>query len=436
MLNLNAKIIVYETDKLKPTDTKYEFRHVKNVEINSSYKTLTDTATITMPKKVFTNFEGYNFGQFAKKPEDSKEKTIHDFFKLESFVEIYLGYNGDYKPAFTGYITSVKGDSPVTIECQDAMYACKKMKAVEDNDLNDSEDECNIISQNPTTTVEKFNPKTYFEKRLKDLGFPFKIDALDEELGDILVKRNQSVCQVFEGLKEKGIQTYFKTEKDGPILTITNNPQQYDAEELSEFTDRNFIETAQSNPIVKKLIGKGFAALKNQLNDIASAFTSDLFLGKARFKFHHNIISDDLKVVEEAVKNTRFRVEKFFGNSNTSINTEVGDRNGQLVSTQQLHDSNEMLPNDKEAFKNKVAEITSELTQYASKRAIENRPNGLEGSFTTFGEPFVRPTDKVVLENAEDKEKNGTFQVTKVIRTYGDSGYRQKIHLGRIVKEK
>lgn len=436
MLNLNAKIIVYETDKLKPTDTKYEFRHVKNVVINSSYKTLTDTATITMPKKVFTNIEGFNFGQFAKDPKDKKEKTIHDFFKLESFVEIFLGYNGDYKPAFSGYITSVKGDSPVTIECQDAMYACKKMKAVEDNDVNDPEDTTNIIAQNPTTTVEKFNPKTYFEKRLKDLDFPFKIDALDEELGDILVKRGQSICQVFEGLKEKGIHTYFKTEEDGPVLTITNNPQQYDADELGDFTDRNFIETAQSNPLVKKLIGKGFDALKSQLNDIASAFTSDLFLGKARFRFHHNIISDDLKVVEEAVKNTRFRVEKYFANSNTSINGEIGDPKGQLIATHKLHDSNEMLPTEKESFKNKAAEIVSELTQYASKRAIEQRPNGLSGSFTTFGEPFVRPTDKVILENAEDKEKNGTFQVTEVMRNYGEGGYRQKIHLGRIVAKK
>lgn len=436
MLNLNAKIIVYETNKLKPTNTSYEFRHVKNVVINSSYKTLTDTATITIPKKVFTNTEGFNISKFSNARSDNSQKTIHDFFKLENYIEIFLGYNGDYKPAFRGYITSVKGDAPVTIECEDAMYACKKIKAVEDNDLNDEQDEINTIDLNPTTNIEKFNPKTYFEKRLKDLDFPFKINAVDEEIGDFLIKREQTICQVLEKLKDNGIYSFFKTEDKEPILTITNNPQRYDANELGEFVDRNFIEPPKGSGFGKELLKKGISIINNAIKEVENVFNSDLFLGKARFRFHHNIISDNLVVVEEAVKNTRYRGEVYFANSNTSISTEIGDPKGEVKKTFKLHKNNEMLPTQKEAFNKKVNDVRTELTDYVSKRAAEERPNGLKGSFTTFGEPFVRPTDKVILENAEEKEKNGTFQVTQVKRTYGVGGYRQEIHLGRIVKEK
>jgi hypothetical protein len=74
------------------------------------------------------------------------------------------------------------------------------------------------------------------------------------------------------------------------------------------------------------------------------------------------------------------------------------------------------------------------LYQYAALRAMESKPSGFEGSFLTFGEPFVRPTDQVILENAKDKEKNGTFQVEKVERSFGENGYRQRIFIGRRVE--
>jgi hypothetical protein len=112
----------------------------------------------------------------------------------------------------------------------------------------------------------------------------------------------------------------------------------------------------------------------------------------------------------------------------------LGDPNGQLTKTHVLHNDTDDLPNDPTAFKKATTEIASELYQYAALRAMESKPSGFEGSFLTFGEPFVRPTDKVILENAKDKEKNGTFQVEKVERTFGENGYRQRIFIGRRVE--
>lgn len=431
MLKLNAKIRVYETVRLIPTPKFYEFTYVKNVDINSSYKSLTDTATIVMPKKVYTDTKGFDRSLFTN--ASGEEKTIHDFFKLEDYIEIFLGYDGDYKPAFRGYITGVQSDITATITCEDAMYAFKKVKAVKDADIQNPNDPLNVVATNPTTNIENFNPKTFFEKRSKELKLPFKVNALDENLGNVIISRNQSLSQVFEVLKDKGIYTYFKTEETGPVLTITNNPQQHSTTELAGFIDRNFIKSPLAGALVKKLISQGLSLLSSQLNK-ATRSVSDRFTGKVRFRFRYNIIEDKLIVVNESTKNTRTRVEKYFKNSNTPIYVELGDPNGQLAKTHVLHSDTDELPRDPAAFKKATTQVSSELYQYAALRAMESKPSGFEGSFLTFGEPFVRPTDQVILENAKDKEKNGTFQVEKVERSYGENGYRQRIYIGRRVE--
>ena len=435
MFSLNARIIVYETVGLIPTPVSYEFNYVKDVRIESSYETLTDTATIIMPKKVFNNLEEeFNPSQFNNINNRDRILSIHDFFKLENFIEIFLGYDGDYKPAFRGYITSVEGDAPVKIMCQDAMYACKKVKAVEDDSPNDGSDALNIIAENPSINIESFNPRDFFTKRLTALGFPFKINALDEDLGSMVIKRGQSVCQLLEELQKHGIRSFFKMEAAGPVLTITNNPQKYGVEEIGGFIERNFIKTPLVGEIVKRLFNEGLQLLAPVLSAIDEAFGSDQFLGSARFRFKHNIIEDALKVVEQDVKNTRIRVEKYFKNSNTPIQIEIGDPDGLLEKTYVLHAQDEALSNEPLLFKAEKLKAEAQLVQYAAFRALEKRVTGLEGTFTTFGEPFIRPTDKVTLDNAEDKEKNGTFQVKKVIRTYGLNGYRQEIELGRKIE--
>lgn len=431
MFKLNAKIKVYETVRLIPSPKFYEFNYIKNVNINSSYKSLTDTATIVMPQKVYTDTKGFDQSLFTN--ASGEEKTIHDFFKIENYVEIFLGYDGDYKPAFRGYITGVQSDTNAVITCEDTMYAFKKVKAVKDNNVQDKKDNLNFVAINPATNVDNFNPKTFFEKRIKELKLPFKVNALDENIANIIVNRNHSLAQVFEMLKDKGIYTYFKTEITGPVLTITNNPQQHTANELSGFIDRNFIKSPLAGSLVKKLINEGLNLLASQLNKAIQSISGG-FSGRVNFRFRHNIIEDKLVVVNESSKNTRTRVEKYFKNSNSPIYVELGDPNGQLLKTHVLHSDNENLPNDPALFEKTTTEIASELYQYGALRAMQSKPNGFEGYILTFGEPFVRPTDKVILENAKDKEKNGTFQVEKVERSYGENGYRQKIYLGRRVE--
>ncbi len=435
MLNLNSKIIIYETDDaLQPTSTSYEFRYVKDIRINSNYETLTDTATIQMPKKINTNFlSAQEAFDVVVNTLDSSNKSIHDFFKLDYFIEIFLGYNGDYKPAFRGYITEVKGDAPITIECQDLMYACKKQKVVTTEPPKIDDDPKNITSQNPTITVKK-DIKGFIENRLNELQVPFDVALEIEDLGELLIKREWSICQLFDALKEKHkVFSYFELGDTKNTLRVTNNPAKFSRNELNQVVDKYLIDI----PIpglggLGSIISSGINSLTSSLLNL---IPSQLFGGRPKFRFFDTIIHDNLKVTREDVKNVRLRVEKYLANSNTPIYTEMGDPEGQLIGTWTLHDNETIIPDDEFSSKNVLKKVQEELRDYITPRIALERTTGLSGTFTTFGEPFVRPTDSVELSNAEDPEKNGVFQVKSVVRTYGTGGYRQEIELGRQVNE-
>ena len=54
---------------------------------------------------------------------------------------------------------------------------------------------------------------------------------------------------------------------------------------------------------------------------------------------------------------------------------------------------------------------------------------GFKGSFLTFGTPFIKFGDNVVLENNILPEQNGTYKVKAVNYSGGENGLRQNIEL-------
>lgn len=101
----------------KITFAKSDFRDeiiikkINSVKIESSWKMLTDKATIILPRKV-KYFDKYNVKQVFKKGDT---------------VKIEIGYNGNLVKEFEGYITRVSADIPIKIECEDEMYQLKKL---------------------------------------------------------------------------------------------------------------------------------------------------------------------------------------------------------------------------------------------------------------------------------------------------------------------
>jgi hypothetical protein len=85
-------------------------KRINSCRIESSWETLTDTATIVLPRNI-KEFNDYG---------------VQSYFKKGDPVEIYLGYDYNLVLEFTGFISEISSEIPVKIKCDDYMYMLKK----------------------------------------------------------------------------------------------------------------------------------------------------------------------------------------------------------------------------------------------------------------------------------------------------------------------
>jgi len=83
---------------------------VNSVTIESSWKQLTDTADITLPRRV---------NVFEKYP-------MSELFRIGDPVVIRLGYNDDLIEEFSGYLSDVSEGTPVNLRCENEMFKLKR----------------------------------------------------------------------------------------------------------------------------------------------------------------------------------------------------------------------------------------------------------------------------------------------------------------------
>jgi hypothetical protein len=86
------------------------FNYVTNVTINSSWETLTDTATIELPSKI------------TNKDND----FIKDIIQVNDPVTIKLGYHPNLVTRFVGYVSKVVPESPLKVMCEDEAFQLKQ----------------------------------------------------------------------------------------------------------------------------------------------------------------------------------------------------------------------------------------------------------------------------------------------------------------------
>lgn len=153
------------------TETRGEFvlKKIQSVHIESSWKRLTDTAEITLPRKAIYLDQGKVKVNFYK---------VKEWFKKGDPVIIELGYNGNYQKEFEGYITHVSADIPIKIKLEDEMYQLKKL---------------------PVNISLK---KTNLEELLKKIIPGYKVDALEVDLGALRFAKT-TVAKVLEYLKDE-----------------------------------------------------------------------------------------------------------------------------------------------------------------------------------------------------------------------------------------
>ena len=160
---------------------------VIDCKIKKSRKTLTNTATITLPRnlKIFNN---------------SQSVDINTIIQRKATVSIQIGYNGNLVTRFVGFVSNVGAQIPVTIDCEDMMWLLKQ-----DNHL------------------KSWGKGTRLLDIVKFLYPTGNVVVADMEIGGLTAK-NQSTAQVLDSLKKFGLQCYFDTDATGNITLYVDFP--------------------------------------------------------------------------------------------------------------------------------------------------------------------------------------------------------------------
>lgn len=129
-----------------------------NVEIVSSINNFTDTARITLPRKITTE------GDY-----------LHNQVKKGDRVVIQLGYDANLKTVFTGYVRSVEKNTPVVYNCENEAYKLKQIK----------------LSKQ---VFPKLSIGDFCKKYVKG----YRLDIADFSLGEVRINDDVTLASVFD----------------------------------------------------------------------------------------------------------------------------------------------------------------------------------------------------------------------------------------------
>jgi len=148
----------------------FQFNYVTDVTIDSSWKKLTDTAVITLPRNL--TWEGDNLRELIKRGDP---------------VQINLGYDFQERQEFVGYVSGLKATTPTQIECEDSMWLLKQ-----------------------TNHTESWQSTTLQEVLQSIVPETIQFEALDVELGPFRFSKVSTVKVLQELKKKYGLVSFFR----------------------------------------------------------------------------------------------------------------------------------------------------------------------------------------------------------------------------------
>lgn len=295
---------------------EFAIRRFSECKIESSWKGLTDTAEIVLPRKV----------------NDFNRKKVSEWFREGDPVEIWLGYDGNLALEFQGYIKKVPAGIPLVISCEDEMYQLKRAT------VSVSKQDCSL------------------KELLQEIAPGYTIVSDDARLGNVRFSK-MSPSQILEELQKNGIYTWFVGKELHAFSTSKS-----DAGPVEILLERTAAESLKQREIEKTLVIMSLIRKKGK----------------------------------------KLRVE--FGDDH------AGKRITKEISGIELSEA--------------------ELKKEAEKLYELSKQPGLDGDLTLWGVPRVQHGYRVNLKSVLYPEKNGSYYIDAVTKTFSNQGYRQVCKLG------
>jgi hypothetical protein len=176
---------------------KFTIDYVEQVEIISTWENLTDTCTISFPRKLKWFGEENQYSNLITSGSNS-------LFRRQDDVVVNLGYDGVLKERFSGQLLRIHTKRPIQFGCEDAMFKLKQK----------------IVP----SYSKKASDGLTLKKLLTDiLPSDIKFTCLDLTLTDFRIDR-ATVAEVLDYLKKSfGLSSFFQ---DGVLsVGFAYNPE-------------------------------------------------------------------------------------------------------------------------------------------------------------------------------------------------------------------
>ncbi len=387
ILRLISEIVITQLTEWKGQKRSETFtmNFVNEVEIESAWENQTDTAKITLPKNIyFVNSNGNRVTWSDKNIINGTESPI---IMRGDKIDISLGYiytqNGsdviDMNKEFSGFISKVNPRIPIQIECEDDMYLLKQIQA-----------------PNKTWLSSRYDLEGMLAEMLK--GTPFTAvtgvkvsNKISTKIGTFIT-HNETVSQVLDRLKKEAhFNAYIRRNSDGSKELRCGSIVYYPKDQ---------IETVNGQQIERDFV----------------------------FDFQKNIINDDLEFRRKDDINIRIRAISKLEEALVTTNSSGGTK-------KTIKQIEVTVPTGKTSLESELRTMhfynltREELTKRANTQLNRLFYEGFKGGFTTFGIPSVRHGDRITLVDKKVLDRAGTYLCKGVTKTFGQSGFRQKINL-------
>jgi hypothetical protein len=362
------------------------FDFVNEFTSSDTWDSLTNKATLIFPKNIYVRDENNRLLSLG-----GTNKNIGGFspntpiFLRGDKVTIEAGYKyfdgagaekSDTSIMFEGYISKVTSKKPIELECEDNMWKLKQIQAPN----------------------KVFPGKTYtLESMLRELlqGTGYTVNSItDTSIGDFRTQ-NETVAEVLARLrKDFHFESYFRG---------------------------NELRTGSLVYIESEAITNIFAFQQNIISDeLDYQRKDDVALSAVAYSINKFELSGQTKSGHKRTKTERLSVLVYFQNGKFQ----------QFVKT----------PGEKADFPPNTGgerrtlyfwdvKSSAELVVLAQAELQKYYYTGFKGKFTTFGIPFVRQGDNVIIRDPILPERNGIYKVKAVEYKGGISGLRQTITL-------
>jgi len=319
----------------------FQFDFVTDIEIVSSWDMLTDTCTITIPKKL--RYRGSD-GE-AKKYIVRGTEAI---FKRGNEVRVDAGYYPSpefgeipvYNTIFEGFVTEISPKRPITIQCEDSAYNLKRMRIKS----YDSGDGPTDLEEMLRAVAQKVNSNT------GGPSFTYLIKAESMNIGPTVLE-NTTYAQFLDLLKRNyGLKSYIRKDKSTGEDTlfvgfarITQNNQQNTFAVPNNRVElqfgRDIIDDSNLTYRNAKDIDISLTCISiDDENNRLEATAGDPW-GSARNLYYYNESQESLqKTADEAVALFKFNGYRgsftIFGIPDVNHGDSVLIRNGDIVDTE------------------------------------------------------------------------------------------------------